>query len=103
MHCHSCEVLLEKSLEKLPHVKKAVARQRAGTVEISYDTDSPSSEAIEHAIVQCGYTVGKGGTAPWINPNTEDWIEIFGIAVALFIGYMVLHMSGVSLGDIGPG
>ena len=57
MHCGHCKAAVEGELHKLSGVKQADADVEKGTVEVSYDEGAVSSEDIEEAIEEAGYTV----------------------------------------------
>ena len=57
MHCHSCEMLIEDSLEDLKGVSKSKASQKSGTVEVSYDEKITTADAIKKVIAKEGFKV----------------------------------------------
>ena len=57
MHCGHCKSAVEGELHKLSGVRRATADVENGTVEVSYDEGTLSTEDLEDAIEEAGYTV----------------------------------------------
>ena len=57
MHCGHCKAAVEGELSKLFGVQIANADVEKGTVEISYDEGTVSTEQLMDAIEEAGYTV----------------------------------------------
>ena len=57
MSCGHCKAAVEGELNKLSGVKKANADVEKGTVEVSYDEGTVTTEDLEEAIEEAGYTV----------------------------------------------
>jgi len=57
MSCGHCKVAVEGELNKLFGVKKASADIERGTVEVSYDEGTVTTEDLKGAIEEAGYTV----------------------------------------------
>ena len=57
MHCGHCKAAVEGELHKLSGVRKASADIEKGTVEVSYDEGMVSTEDLNGAIEEAGYTV----------------------------------------------
>jgi copper chaperone len=57
MSCGHCKAAVEGELNKLSGVTKANANIERGTVEVSYDEDTVTTEDLEGAIEEAGYTV----------------------------------------------
>jgi copper chaperone len=57
MHCGHCKAAVESELSKLSGVQRASADVEKGTVEVSYDEGTVSTEDLEDAIEESGYTV----------------------------------------------
>jgi copper chaperone len=57
MHCGHCKAAVEGELHKLSGVRSASADVEKGTVEVSYDEGTVSTEDLEDAIEEAGYTV----------------------------------------------
>jgi copper chaperone len=57
MHCGHCKAAVEGELSKLYGVKKANADVEKGTVEVSYDESTVTTEDLKEAIEEAGYTI----------------------------------------------
>jgi copper chaperone len=57
MSCGHCKAAVEGELNKLSGVKKANADVEKGTVEVSYDEGTVTTEDLKDAIEEAGYTV----------------------------------------------
>ncbi len=86
MTCTGCETRIEGALHALPGVKKARAQVKNGSVEITYDADKASMEAIVKAIEAQGYTVEKSEKQEAKKPGT---IRVIGL-VALMLVFVLM-------------
>jgi copper chaperone len=57
MSCGHCKAAVEGELNRLSGVKKANADVEKGTVEVSYDEGTVTTEDLKDAIEEAGYTV----------------------------------------------
>ena len=57
MHCGHCKAAVEGELSKLSGVQIANADLEKGTVKVSYDEGTVSTEDLKEAIEEVGYTV----------------------------------------------
>ena len=57
MHCGHCKAAVEGELNKLSGVERANADIEKGTVEVSFDEGTVSTEDLKGAIEEAGYTV----------------------------------------------
>jgi copper chaperone len=57
MSCGHCKAAVEDELNKLSGVEAARADVEKGTVEVSYDETKVTTEDLEGAILEAGYTV----------------------------------------------
>ena len=57
MSCGHCKAAVEGELNKLSGVKDANADIERGTVEVSYDEGTVTTEDLKGAIEEAGYTV----------------------------------------------
>ena len=57
MHCGHCKAAVESELNKLSGVERTNADVEKGTVEVSYDEGTVSTEDLKDAIEEAGYTV----------------------------------------------
>ena len=56
MHCHACEVLMERRFRKISGVKKVEADYATGIVKVTYDSE-PSVLELNNSIKDAGYSV----------------------------------------------
>ncbi len=57
MSCGHCKAVVEGELNKLSGVEKANADVGRGTVEVSYEEGTVTTEDLKGAIEEAGYTV----------------------------------------------
>jgi copper chaperone len=57
MHCGHCKAAVEGELSQIPGVESSNADVEKGTVEVSYDEATVTTEDLEDAIEEAGYTV----------------------------------------------
>ena len=57
MSCGHCKAAVEGELNKLSGVRKANADVEKGTVEVTYDERTVTTEDLKDAIEEVGYTV----------------------------------------------
>jgi copper chaperone len=57
MSCGHCKAAVEGELNKLSGVERTDADVGRGTVEVSYDEGTVTTEALKDAIEEAGYTV----------------------------------------------
>jgi copper chaperone len=57
MSCGHCKAAVEGELNRLSGVQRANADLEKGTVEVSYDEGTVSTEDLKDAIEEAGYTV----------------------------------------------
>ena len=57
MSCGHCKAAVEGGLNELPGVERADADVAKGTVEVSYDESTVTTEDLKAAIEEAGYTV----------------------------------------------
>lgn len=55
MHCNSCAMLIQMTVEDLPGVEDVKADAAAGTTQVTYDPDLLTPEQIAEAIRGAGY------------------------------------------------
>lgn len=101
MHCKSCELLLERSIQDMENVQKVRANQSDGTVEVSYDGTAPDEKAIETIILESGYRIGRETELPWFHTSLSKYMETILIMLALFAVYMAAKMSNLSFPGFG--
>jgi len=57
MSCGHCKAAVEGELNKLSGVQRASADVEKGTVEVSYEEGTVSTQSLKDAIEEAGYTV----------------------------------------------
>jgi copper chaperone len=57
MHCGHCKAAVESELSKISGVESSNADVEKGTVEVSYDEGTVTTEDLKDAIEEAGYTV----------------------------------------------
>jgi copper chaperone len=57
MSCGHCKAAFEGGLNELPGVERAKADVAKGTVEVSYDEGTVTTEDVKGTIEEAGYTV----------------------------------------------
>jgi len=57
MHCGHCKAAVESELSKISGVESSNADVEKGTVEVSYDEGTVTTENLKDAIEEAGYTV----------------------------------------------
>lgn len=55
MHCGSCAMMIQMTLEDLPGVKAAKAEYATGLAEVTYDSDTVDTDALIAAVKGAGY------------------------------------------------
>lgn len=61
MHCQSCSMLVQMTLEELGGVESATSDYASGITEVVYDPDLVNVEEIIGAIVAAGYRAEVAG------------------------------------------
>lgn len=57
MHCRSCSMMIDMSVQEVDGVQDSVSDSSAGTTVVTYDDSKVSIDAIKAAIVEAGYEV----------------------------------------------
>ena len=57
MHCGHCKAAVESELSKISGVESSNTDVEKGIVEVSYDEGTVTTEDLEDAIEEAGYTV----------------------------------------------
>ena len=55
MHCTSCAFNIDDELEDLPGVKRAKTSYARGSIEVEYDSERVTPDALIEAIKRAGY------------------------------------------------
>ncbi|MDO8565596.1 MAG: sulfite exporter TauE/SafE family protein [Candidatus Moranbacteria bacterium] len=101
MHCRSCELVTEDELLSVPGVKKVKTHFRSGVAEVFYEETRPDVKALERAIRNAGYEVGKG-ERPWVTHDVAAWVEMLFALGIVFVLYVIAKSFGlfdISLGS----
>lgn len=97
MHCGSCEVLIEKSLVKIPGVMSVDASTKKSQVTIEYDGNCPRAKTLTAAVQEHGYTILDSDSAGEIDepakPGTARTLLVAGLVIA---GFLLLYRSGLN-------
>jgi len=100
MHCHSCELLIEQHISKIPGVRKVRVHHTTGAADVSFDDGIQVDDAlIERAIHAAGYRVGHEQRRSWLNTDPNEWIEAFlalSIVFALYLGARILGLTSLT-------
>lgn len=57
MSCAHCKAAVEEELGKLPGVERSDADFERGTVEVRYDADRVTADAVRRAVEEAGYAL----------------------------------------------
>lgn len=93
LHCHSCELLVEREMKKIPGIDSVKISHKDGVLRIR--SKSPiDPESVRLAAKQSGYPVeenapksGKGKNT--LHPETLVRDTIFGLIVALLVWFLI--------------
>ena len=89
MHCASCEILLEKEVQKVPNIKKVKASHKKGILEIEGGTIS--MQEIIKAIEKCGYSTAQKGENKLSLPKLHIK-DFFQMGIIIFVGFFVIQL-----------
>lgn len=96
MTCHSCEIMLERKLRKMPGVVKVEVNHKKGTAHIVTEGDSfPPTHDIEMIVENAGYKVGTRHVATQKVAQEIPWASITGSLLIIIAGYILLRVFGV--------
>lgn len=101
MHCKSCELLLEKSIKRVPGVAKVSASQAKSAVDISFEGAEPDWKTVESVVKECGYSVGKTEKLPWLQKDPEEYESLVVSVVGLGGLWYMLKYFGIDLANVG--
>ena len=99
MTCRSCEVRIQRSVERLPNVERAVASAVHGRVEV-HSSGPVSAAAIAGAIRAAGYEIG--GT-PWFERDRGVWVTAAGGVLLVAFIAVVATVTGIASLAAGAG
>ena len=110
MHCASCELLIEKTIEEYPGVKKVDASLEKGQVKILSDkNDSVDIEKLNKEFKEAGYTFSNKQfpkennklfelTDAGIEINRDkfyEYLKIFGILIFVLVLVLLINNSNI--------
>src|SRR3989338_6791878 len=93
MHCHSCELLIEEELLKVPGIQKAVVKQNKGTADIYFQGQLDES-LVDQAVCNAGYTLGLDNK-PFFSKNINDYKELFLSFLLIFNLFFLAKSLGI--------
>ena len=97
MHCHSCEILIEQHIAKIPGVRSVEVHHTTGVADVSFDNDTVIDDAhIERAVRAAGYRLGRPQPRTWISTHPTDWIEALIALCVVFVLYLFARILGIS-------
>jgi len=96
MHCHSCELIIEDELLRVPGVCKVNACENKACAEIYYETEFLRIGEIDQAVQKAGYEVGINEKKPWVSKNSADYADILYAGAALFFLYVIVNVFGLT-------
>jgi uncharacterized protein len=102
MHCTACEIVLERSIAKVPGVEKVAVSLKSGIAEVVFLGDAANDAAIESAVRSAGYSFGNTESAALLSRDGEEWFGFLLAAASLLIVWLLGDISGLwnSLGSI---
>lgn len=100
MHCKSCEILIEKSIKKIPCVTAVSVDYKKGQVVVGYHGQSSLVVELETAIREAGYEVGKKDMIEWVSRNKKDYIDLIKALFIVLLIYWVARSAGIF--DLNP-
>jgi sulfite exporter TauE/SafE/plastocyanin domain-containing protein/copper chaperone CopZ len=99
MHCKSCELIVEKNVAQVAHVKKVAVNHHQGQAQIYYDQKPPKETELAKAIETAGYKIGEPDVKHFFSRNSKDYKDL-GVAFLFVMGaYWVL--KGLGLTNLG--
>jgi len=94
MHCASCEMLIEKKLLEFPGVSFADASLAKGLVNIEYNQDKPSIEALNKKFKESGYSFSEKG--PEAQPKNKGIWSSLGISLIVVAIFLIITKLGLA-------
>jgi len=93
MHCRSCELLVERNLEKVSGIKNITVNYRKGITE--FDLNYPATmEQVQNAIKNAGYEIGNDRKT-WISKNPAEYKDLGLALLILVILYFIAKKFGL--------
>lgn len=103
MTCHSCEILIERQLKKIPGVAKVAVSQSAGKAELLC-FNSPELSQLQDAVKSHGYQISQWNgqnSDPSSENRRRHFLEIGVIFVILLAAYMILKQFNLVPASLG--
>ena len=95
MHCHACELLVEKKLGQLKSVRSANASLANGEVVSEYRARPPTVEQLNHIFTEDGYTFSEQPFRQ-ASAQAKDILMALAVAAALIATFLALNRWGLS-------
>jgi uncharacterized protein len=93
MTCPSCELLLERKIQKIPGVAHVDADHKRGTICVISDSSKPPSMKKIRAVVRkAGYSlIGDAPTVSSVTPDKRKWMHIGASLIIIAALYKILQ------------
>lgn len=95
MHCHSCEILLERDLSTIEGVERVKANFKKGLAEVQYGNNQPDSEMIRQVVENNGYKLGREDEKSFFSKRPADYMELVTVASVLLLVYLLFELFGL--------
>jgi len=97
-HCHSCELIIESEINKLPGIKSVNASTRDQKVTIQYKNNPPEISQLNKLFKENNYRFSsllvKGGTEGGFEPKTDPYLILL-ISSGIIVLFIILQKSGL--------
>jgi len=97
MTCRSCEIRIHRHVSKVPSVQRVTASAARGQVTVE-SSEPISPTAIERAIRQAGYEIGR---TPWLERDPKVWAT-FAAGIGL-VAILAVMASIAGIADLASG
>ncbi|OGY87326.1 MAG: hypothetical protein A2233_01330 [Candidatus Kerfeldbacteria bacterium RIFOXYA2_FULL_38_24] len=105
MTCTSCEVLIERALQKIPGVQKVQVNHKTGLCQIEHDANQkPQLSTIQKSLAQHHYIVTEDQTTDdlqTVQNKKRNWKEIGVAALIVLALYPLFKVMGTFSGSAG--
>lgn len=95
MHCKSCELLVEKNLQKIVGVVKVSASSSRSQAVVVYNDQPPSETDLKKAVKEAGYEYGENQPSGLISNNWSDYKNLILGGIILYLLYQIFNWFGV--------
>lgn len=89
MHCHSCEVLLERKFKKINGVSKVDVNYSRGSAILEYNKNKPDLNQIREIVKTAGYKLTSDGVEEEVS-TVNRTIEIVGTLIIVLLVFLLL-------------